>query len=77
MDIMGWTCGTPGGNKKKCIHGVVGKPEGKGPLGTSRPNWEDNSKMNLTETGWEIVEWINLFQDKDMRQVIVNASMNL
>jgi hypothetical protein len=35
------------GDKKKCIQGVVGKPEGKGPLGTPRPNWEGNSKMDL------------------------------
>lgn len=35
------------GDKKIFIQGVVGKPEGKGPLGMPRPNWEDNSKMDL------------------------------
>lgn len=65
------------GDKKKCIQGAVGKPEGKGPLGTSRPNWEGNSKMDLKRNRMESVEWINLFQDKGMRQVFVNVLINL
>ena len=41
------------------------------------PNWEDYSKMDLKEIGWEGVEWINLSEDKDIRQVFVNALINL
>jgi hypothetical protein len=39
---------------------LVGKPEGKGPLGRSRRRWVDNNKMNLREIGWDGVEWIGL-----------------
>jgi hypothetical protein len=39
----------------------------RGPLGTPWPNWEDNGEINLKQIGWETVEWINLFEDKDMR----------
>ena len=76
MDIMGWACGTPEGeDKKKCIQSVVGKPEGKGEHRSQTRRVTVN--WILKEIGWESVEWINLLQDKDMRQVFINALINL
>jgi hypothetical protein len=40
----------------------VGKPEGKRPLGRPRRRWEDNVKIDLRETGWDDIDWINLFR---------------
>jgi len=39
---------------------LIGKPDGKSPLGTPRRSWEDNIKMDLREIGWEGVDWIHL-----------------
>jgi hypothetical protein len=44
---------------------LVGKPEGKRPLGRSRRRWEDGIRIHLGETGWGSVEWIQLAQDRD------------
>jgi hypothetical protein len=44
---------------------LVGKPEGKRPLGRSRNRWYDNIRMYLREMGWEGVDWIHLAQDMD------------
>jgi hypothetical protein len=44
---------------------LVGKSEGKRPLGIQRPRWEDNIKMDLQGIGRGSVEWIDLVQDKD------------
>jgi len=55
---------------------VVGKPEGKRRLGRPRNGWEDNIKMNLTETGWKAADWIHLTQDTDQWRAVVNAVMN-
>jgi hypothetical protein len=44
---------------------LVGKPEGKRPLGRSRRRWMDNIKMDLTEIEWDGVNWIVLAQDRD------------
>ena len=41
---------------------MVGKPDGKRPLGRSRRRWEDNIKMDLLEVGWRVVDWIELGQ---------------
>jgi hypothetical protein len=56
---------------------LVGKPEGKRPLGRPRRRWEDGIKMDLREIGWEGVEWIQLAQDRDRWRAVVNAVMNL
>jgi hypothetical protein len=56
---------------------LVGKPEGKRPLGRPRRRWEDGIKMNLREIGWGAVEWINLAHDRDCWRAVVNAVMNL
>jgi hypothetical protein len=56
---------------------LVGKPEGKRPLGRPRRRWEDGTKMDLGETGWEGVEWIHLAQDRGRWRAVVNVVMNL
>ena len=55
---------------------LVGKPEGKKPLGRTRHRWEDNINMDLQEVGWVGMDWIDLAKDKDSWQA-VNAVMNL
>jgi hypothetical protein len=44
---------------------VVGKPEGKGPLGRPRRRWLDNIRMDLVEVGWGDVDWIGLAKDRN------------
>jgi hypothetical protein len=56
---------------------LVGKPEGKRPLGRPRRRWEDGIKMDLREIGCGGVEWIQLAQDRDGWRAVVNAVMNL
>jgi hypothetical protein len=54
---------------------LVGKPEGKRPLGVSRRRWEDNVKIDLQELGCAGMDWIELAQDKDRWRALVNAVM--
>jgi hypothetical protein len=56
---------------------LVGKPEGKRPLGRPRRRWEFNIMMDLHEVGCGGMEWIDLAQDRDRWQALVNAVMNL
>ena len=56
---------------------LVGKPEGKRPLGSPRLRWEDNIKADLQEVGCGHTDWIELAQDCDSRRTLVNAVMNL
>jgi hypothetical protein len=56
---------------------LIGKPEGKRPLGRPRRRWEDGIRMDLRETGWESVDWIQLAQDRDRCRALVNTVMNL
>jgi hypothetical protein len=56
---------------------LVGRPEGKRPLGRPRRRWENNIKMYLQEVGWEGVDWIDMAQDRDRWRALVNAVMNL
>ena len=56
---------------------LVGKSEGKRPLGRSRHRWEDNIKMDLQEVGCEGMDWIDLVQDRDRWRALVNAVLNL
>jgi hypothetical protein len=56
---------------------LVGKPEGKSPLGRPRRRWKDGIKMDLREIGWGGAEWLHLAQDRDRWRAVVNAVMNL
>jgi hypothetical protein len=56
---------------------LVGKPEGKRPLGRPRCRWEDNIKTELKEIGWEGVDWILLAQDRDQWRALVKTVLNL
>jgi hypothetical protein len=65
------------GEKIKACRLLVGKPEGKRPLGRSRRRWVDNIKMDLLEIGWGGVDCIGVAQDRDKWRALVNAVMNL
>jgi hypothetical protein len=56
---------------------LVGKPEGKRPLGRRRRRWEDNIRMDLQEVGCGDMDWMELVQDRDRWRTLVNAVMNL
>ena len=56
---------------------LVGKPEGKRPLGRLRHRWENNVKMDLQEVGCGGEDWIELVQDRDRWRALVNVVMNL
>jgi hypothetical protein len=56
---------------------LVGRPEGRRPLGRLRRRWEDNIKTDLQEVEWEGVDWIDMTQDRDRWRALVNAVMNL
>jgi hypothetical protein len=65
------------GEGRKVYNILVGKPEGKRPLGRTRRRWEDRITMDLRETGLEGVEWIHMPHDRDRWRALVNAVMNL
>jgi hypothetical protein len=56
---------------------LVGRPEGRRPLGRPRRRWKDNIKMDLREIGFGDVDWIHLAQDRDRWRALVNTVMNL
>jgi len=64
-------------NKRSVYRVLVGKREGKRPLGRLRRRWQDNIKMDLWEVGCEGMDWIELAQDTDRWPALVNAVMNL
>ena len=55
---------------------LVGKPEGKRPLGRPRRRWEDSIKMGIQEVEYGVMGWIELAQDRDRWRAFVNAVMN-
>jgi hypothetical protein len=65
------------GEKRNAYRLLVGKPEGKRPLGRPRRRWVDNIEMDLFEMGWGGVDWIGLAQDRDKWRALVNVVMNL
>jgi len=73
---MGGECSAYG--KRPGVYTVlVGKPEGKRPLGKRRLRWKDNIKMDIREVGCGGVDWIELAQNRDRWRPRVNAVMNL
>jgi hypothetical protein len=65
------------GKRRGVYRVLVGKPEGKRPLGRPRRKWEDNIKMDIQEVGFEVLHWIELVQNRDRWRALVNAVMNL
>jgi hypothetical protein len=65
------------GRREMHIGFLLGKPEGKRPLGRQRSRWADKIKTDLREIGWYGVEWINMAQDRDQWRALVNTVMNL
>jgi hypothetical protein len=65
------------GEKKNAHRILVGKPEGQRPLGRRRRRWVNNIVMDLRETGWDGIDWIDIAQDRDKWRTIVNTVMNL
>jgi hypothetical protein len=64
------------GEKRGVYWALVGKPEGKRPLGRPRRRWEDNIKMDLQEVGECCGDWMELAQDRDRWRALVSAVMN-
>jgi hypothetical protein len=56
---------------------LVGKPEGRRPLGRLRRRWLDNIRMDLVEVGWGDVDWIGLAQDRDRWRALASSVLNL
>ena len=73
---MGGTCGSYG-ESRGLYRVLVGKPEGKRPLGRFRRRWEDNFKIDLQEMGCEVMDLIDVAQDRDRCGALMNAVMNL
>jgi hypothetical protein len=65
------------GEKRNVYRLLVGKPDGKRPLGRPRRRWKCNIKMDLLETRLSVVAWIGLALDRYRWRALVNAAMNL
>ena len=65
------------GEERGVYRVLVGKPEGKRPLGRSRRRWVDNIRTDLHEVGCGYMDWIGLAQDRDGWRTLVSAVMNL
>jgi hypothetical protein len=64
------------GERRGAYRALVGKPEGRRPLGRPKRIWEDNIKMDLRKVGWRGMEWISLAEDRDRWRAVVNTMMN-
>jgi hypothetical protein len=64
------------GEKRNAYRLLVGKPEGKRPLGRPRRRWVDNIRMDLGEVGWGVADWIGLAQDRNRWKALVNQVLN-
>jgi len=65
------------GEKRGVYRVLVGKPDGKRPLGRPRRRWDNNIKMDHQVVGCRGMDWIDLTQDRDRWRALVNAVMNL
>jgi hypothetical protein len=73
---MGRVCST-NWSKRNAYKILVGKPEGKRPLGRPRRRWVINIKIYLREIRWDDMVWIDLGQNRDQWRALVNTVMNL
>jgi len=73
---MGGACSAYGAGERG-YRVLMGKPEGKRPLGKPRYRWEDNIKMDLQEVGCGGMDWIDLAHDRDRKRALVSTVMNL
>jgi len=73
---MGGACSEYVGERRGVYRVLVGKHEGKRPLGRPRRRWEDNINVDHQEVGCGGMDWIELAQDRDMWRALVNAVMN-
>ena len=65
------------GERRRVYRVLVGKPEGKRPLGRPRRRWEDGIKVDLQEVGCGGMDWIEMAQDRNRWRTLVNAVMSL
>jgi hypothetical protein len=65
------------GEKRNAYRILVGKPEGKRPLGRPRRMLVSIIKMDIRELGWDGVDWIDMAQDRDQWRALVNTVLNL
>jgi hypothetical protein len=65
------------GEKRNAYRFLVGKPEGKRPLGRPRHRGVDNIRIDLGEVGWGDVDWIGLAKDRNRWRALVNSVLNL
>jgi hypothetical protein len=72
---MGRACIT-NGEERNAGRILVGRPEGKRPLGRPRRRWVDNNKMDLIEIEWDGMDWIDLAEDRNQWKALVNMVMN-
>jgi hypothetical protein len=65
------------GEERKVYKVLVGKPEGRRPLGRPRRRWENGIRKDLREIGWGSVEWIQMAQNRDWWRAVVDTVMKL
>jgi len=65
------------GEERGVYRVLLGKPEGRRPMGRPRRRWVDNIRMDLREVGCGYMDWIGLAQDRDRLRTLVSAVMNL
>ena len=76
--IMRWAGHVVRMGEERAVYRVlVGKPEGKRPLGRPRRRWGDNIRMDLQDVGCGYMDWIGLAQDRNRWRTLVSAVMNL
>jgi hypothetical protein len=65
------------GEKRNAYRLLVGKPEGRSPLGRPKRRWLDNIRMYVGEIGWGDVDWIGVAKDRGKCRALVNSILNL